>query len=257
MHLSLVAKHCLAVLSFPTPLSDIKKFEECNAISINVFGWENSEVFPSQITNYRFEKHVTLLSHGERRHYCLIKDMSRLLGVRWNKTQWSNILLNYCLHGFRRHDLLEKHIPYCSSNAPQKVSLPGDDDKWPKFKSHAKGLKVPFTIYDDFECFLQKTSQSTTCTEKYQKHIPSGFCYTVVSSVDKYNKPAVVYRGENVMDEFMKCLEAEKEDIVEILSHVVPMNLSNIEQHGVLHVHIIFQRKFSLYRFFPTHEFIA
>ena len=78
---------------------------------------------------------------------------------------------------------------------------------------------MPFTIYADFECFLQKTSQSTTCTEKYQKHnIPSGFCYTVVSSVDKYNKPAVVYRGENVMDEFMKCLEDENESIVEILA---------------------------------------
>ena len=173
------------MLSYPTPLSDIKKFQECNAISINVFGWENSEVFPLQITNFRFEKHVNLLliSHGERRHYCLIKSMSRLLGDR-TKHDGLTFYCSYCLHGFRRHDLLDKHIPYCSSNAPQKVSLPGDHDKWLKFKSHAKGLKDPFTIYADFECFLQK---STTCTEKYQKHIPSGFCYTVVSSVDKYN----------------------------------------------------------------------
>ena len=34
------------------------------------------------------------------------------------------------------------------------------------------------------------------------------------------------------MDEFMKCLEDEKEDIVEILSHVVPMNLSDIEEQS-------------------------
>lgn len=219
-----------SMISFPTSLSDIVKFEKCNNISVNVFGWEN-EIFPLQITKYRFPTHVNLLliTRGEKRHFCLIKNMSRLLGDR-TKHRTRTWYCNYCLHGFVRQDLLDSHLPYCSINAPQKVVVPEEKDKWLKFKNHAKGLKVPFVIYADFECVLQPHCETTTCTEKYQKHVPSGFSYIVVSSVDKYTKPAVVYRGENVMDEFMKGLYDERQYITDILSTVIPMTLSAVEE---------------------------
>ena len=218
-------------ISFPTPLTDIVKFEKKNNISINVFGWEKNEIFPLQITKFSHQVHINLLliSDGIRRHFCLIKNMSRLLGDR-TKHNGQAYYCNYCLHGFVRQELLDSHIPYCSTNAPQRVSLPEDTEKWLKFKNHAKGLKVPFTIYADFECFLKPCSESTKQTKKYQKHVPSGFSYVVVSSDDKYTKPATVYRGENVMDEFFKHLEQEQKYIVDILSEIVPMKLTSEEE---------------------------
>ena len=221
------------MVSYPTSLSDISLFEKANGISVNVFGWENNKVFPLQITEHRFPKHVNvlLMSQGEKRHFTLIRNMSRLFGDRTGCKK-RTFYCNYCLHGFSSECRLDKHLPYCSVNAPQKVILPEEKDKWLNFKSYSKGLKVPFVIYADFECFLQSCSDVKSHTEKYQKHVPSGFCYVVVSSVDKYNKPAVVYRGENVMDEFMSCLEKEREEIVNILSQVIPMNLSVEEEHA-------------------------
>ena len=231
-----------SMVSFPTSLSDIAKFEKKNNISINVFGWDNDEIFPLQITESRHHTHINLLliNDGTKRHFCLIRNMSRLLGDL-TKHNGQIYYCDYCLHGFSRRDILDSHIPYCSRNAPQKLSLPTDSEKWLEFKNYSKGLKVPFTIYADFECFLQPCSENTKQSEKYQKHIPSGFSYMVVSSVNKYSKQAVVYRGENVMDEFFKCLEQEKIYINNILSEIVPMQLTAEEEetfHSTKKCHI-------------------
>ena len=109
-----------------------------------------------------------------------------------------------------------------------------EEDQNVHFKSHATGLKFPFVTYADFECYTQKNE---TCegnpqfsgTTPYQKHTPS-VLFVVVSSVPEYNKPAVVYGGDNATDVFIKkLLEAEK-DIVSILSEVKPMALSPSEE---------------------------
>ena len=220
-----------SMMSFPTPLNDIKQFEKKNNISINVFGWEKSAALPLHITKFRQQTHINLLliSDGDKRHFCLIKNMSRLLADR-TKHNGETHYCDSCLHGFNKQELLNSHIPYCSTNAPQKVILPNDDEKYLKFKNHANGLKIPFTIYADFECFLQSYSENTKQTEKYQKHVTSGFSYVVVSSVEKYNKQAVVYRGENAMDEFFKHLDYERKYITDILSEIVPMQLTPEEE---------------------------
>ncbi|GFY47335.1 uncharacterized protein TNIN_467921 [Trichonephila inaurata madagascariensis] len=61
-------------IDFPTPISQIGKFERNNNISINVFGFEG-EIFPLRITtSTRRNKHINLLliSQGSKKHYTLI-----------------------------------------------------------------------------------------------------------------------------------------------------------------------------------------
>ena len=84
-------------------------------------------------------------------------------------------------------------------------------------------LKAPFRIYADFECFLPKIEgcspdPNTSSSTATHKHVPSGFCYLVVSDVEKYCKPSVVYRGPDVMKHFIKCVMKENEEIQKILS---------------------------------------
>ncbi|CAB4043216.1 Hypothetical predicted protein [Paramuricea clavata] len=77
-----------------------------------------------------------------------------------------------------------------------------------------KQLKVPFVIYADFESVTAKIDSvspnpTKSSTEKYQHHQPCGFSSIIVSEAEKYNKPPVVYRGEDAVDKFLECLETE------------------------------------------------
>ena len=124
-----------SMLVFPTPLAQIPKFEKANNISINVFDYEKGEIYPRQITEFRFETHVNLLlfTDGEKILFCLIKSLSRVLGDR-TKHDGQTYYCNYCLHGYYRQDLLDDHIKNCSINEPQQVEMPEERDKWLKFK---------------------------------------------------------------------------------------------------------------------------
>ena len=63
--------------------------------------------------------------------------------------------------------------------------LPEEGSKIP-VKNHDRSMRVPFIVYADFESFTPKLS---TCqpnpemsyTKQCQKHIPSGFCWTIHS----------------------------------------------------------------------------
>lgn len=72
-------------ISFPTPISQIVKFEKQNNISIsvfNVFGFEK-EFFPLHISELE-EATTTIdllyIQQDGNSHYCLIKNLNRVLG---------------------------------------------------------------------------------------------------------------------------------------------------------------------------------
>ena len=67
-------------IEFPVAVDKIDKFEKQNSISVNVFGFDDV-LFPLYITKEHFDIHVNLLLHsqGTTRHYCLIKDLNKLL----------------------------------------------------------------------------------------------------------------------------------------------------------------------------------
>ena len=143
----------------------------------------------------------------------------------------------YCLHGFIREDLLHDHQPHCSQQGPQRIELPNEDNAQLFFKDYHKQLKVPFAIYADFESLTTKIDSAQpnhekSSTEKYQYHQPCGFSYIVVSNHEKYSKPPVVYRGEDAVDKFLKCLEEEQEYIQEKLDWVEPMQIEREEEQA-------------------------
>ena len=76
-------------LKFPVNLMDINKFENHNSsISVNVFGYANL-VYPLRISKHNYKRESTvnllLISDDTKQHYCLIKDISKLLSLQTSK----------------------------------------------------------------------------------------------------------------------------------------------------------------------------
>ena len=67
-------------------MSDINKFENHNSsIAVNVFGYEKA-VYPLRISMHNYKRDSTanllLISYDTKRHYCGIKDISKLLSLQ-------------------------------------------------------------------------------------------------------------------------------------------------------------------------------
>lgn len=217
------------------------------ALSVNIFGFEEKELFPVHITKEKKEHNVNLLliSSNETTQYCLIRDLSRFLSSL-TKYKCKRYFCNYCLHGFVREDLLLEHEPLCVRMAPPKIRMPSEGNDIMYFKNVEKQLRLPFIVYGDFETILvpqdeENNDRSASSTEKTHEHQASGFSYILVSEVEDYNTPPVVYRGENAIDKFLECLLEEEKRIKTILKHVVPMQLSELEEvnfQNATHCHI-------------------
>lgn len=69
-------------ISFPVKVADITKFEKQNDLSINVFGYENGEIYPLYLTKERDVRHADLLilNSSDKSHNCWIKNFNRLMG---------------------------------------------------------------------------------------------------------------------------------------------------------------------------------
>ena len=227
-------------IEYPVTVDEIGKFERQNNISVNVLGFEGV-LFPLYITKEHFGTHVNLLLHsqGTTKHYCLIKDLNKLLYSQ-NRYKGRMYYCRYCLHGFIREDLLQDNEPHCSQHAPQRIELPDEENASLHFKYHHKQLKVLFAIHADFESLTAKIDSAQpnpkrSSTEKYQHHQPCGFSYIVVSNNERYYKPPVVYRGEDAVDKFLKCLGEEQKYIQEKLDSFEPMRIEREEAQAFQH----------------------
>ena len=91
-------------LKFPVDLKQIKTFEKNNpSISINVFGYEG-EVYPLKISKIKKIINIDLLliSDEKKQHYCLIKNLSRLIRSTLTKHCGTVEILPKLLESFSR-----------------------------------------------------------------------------------------------------------------------------------------------------------
>ena len=183
-------------IDFPTPINQIPNFEKKNDLNINVFGWEKEEVVPIYISRHSSETVINLLliSKDDKRHYCLIKNFSRLMAYR-TKHHKQQFYCFTCLHGFSRQQLLDQHREVCGYKKVQRLTFP--EDTTIRFTNIAKQQKVPFCIYADFECCTERHEG-----DKYQHHKPNSFAYIVVSEYE--NPDPVLYRGDHAVEKFIK-----------------------------------------------------
>jgi len=47
------------------------------------------------------------------------------------------------------------------------IKLPNEDDKWLSFKNYCRKERMPFIVYADLECILEKTQRKRPSTIGY------------------------------------------------------------------------------------------
>ncbi|XP_071632803.1 uncharacterized protein [Temnothorax longispinosus] len=166
-------------IEFPMTLSQIKKFERLNNISVNVYtieGKKTSNVLPIRLTDHTNDNHVNLLYVQEPRdnnvgHFAWIKHLSRLVSSQINKHGHTKYICDRCLHYFSSSDKLQSHTVECQKVNKCAIRLTSENNKWLSFKNHSRKERLPFVVYADLECVLQKTQPETEhASYAYQHH---------------------------------------------------------------------------------------
>lgn len=112
--------------------------------------------------------------------------------------------------------------------------MPIEEEKWLKFSDVSKQLRVPFVVYADFECILERQygcqpDPSKSSTIKLAKHAPSGFTYKVVGLSPETTENHVTYRGHEAVDVFVDHMIKLEGRLLNMLRNPKPMDLSEEE----------------------------
>ena len=229
-------------ITFPVTINQINRIEKQNKININVFGYdtEKKAAYPIEISKEHYDDHLKVLYiegknelGEETTHYVYIKDFSRLMS-NFTKHNGKKHFCMHCLQCFYSNESLAKHRVNCIAiNGVQAIKMPEKyKDKngvWRSpcvyFKNHHKSLPVPFSIYADFEANpekvnddLESNSDDKSYTKQYQKHTACSFGYKVICHYDEmYSGDLVIYRGEDCIPKFMKCMFEEVKNCQKVI----------------------------------------
>ena len=222
-------------IDFPTPVKQVDKLEAQNKnLAINVFGWENNCVIVHRISEKEANVpriNLMLIELGIMQHYCFVKRVSALLFDQTKNSKTKHYCM-MCLTGFTRADLLENHKKYCNgvNGRPTRIEMPEEGKNTHSFQNHHKQMKVPYSIYADFEALVRNIpgcergpeSKQKSYTVKTEWHEACGYSYMVVRS-DGEVTGSKVYRGENVVGTFLSNILQEETAIRESLAALKPI----------------------------------
>ena len=130
--------------------------------------------------NLTRKKQVILLmiSNGENWHYLVVKNLPGLLKGITSNYKEDFYYLN-CFHSYRTKNKLEEHKKICKNHDYCHVEMPNEDNNIIKYNQGEKSIKLPFIIYADLECLLEKmdtcyNNPKESSTTEINKHTPSG-----------------------------------------------------------------------------------
>ena len=207
-------------LKFPLAVKDISRFEILNpGLAVNVYMYEK-QIKPLRVSNVDSDTpriHLLLISASEKQHYCLIKDLSRLVSSDISKKKNKKFICERCLNYFGSQKVLNTHSELCKEHEAVREKLP-EPGTVLSFKNNHKKMDMPFVIYADFESIIKpihsvQPNPKESYTEKKEKHIPVSFCYFIKCSFDDTFNKLVEFTAksedEDVAQIFVDMLEEE------------------------------------------------
>jgi len=232
-------------IEFPVCIDDIGLFEKNNTdYAIYVYS-ENDEleIIPIRTSPYQNRPKIVNLFLIERYnkdktyqcHYCLITDMSRLLGN--NSHKGKQYICNYCLHAFSREEHYLRHKQLgCSQYGECKTIFPNEDDKYIEFKNVSNEQQAPVIVYADTEAYNCLTDDD----KKYSHHVCNSVCYTVVSKFPQFNKTHLI-RNSECLTQFMDELNELSNQFEVFVEHnQAPMIITNQQEVQFLNSHMCY-----------------
>ena len=211
-------------IDFPSTGRDWKKFKLNNEIALNILyvphNTKKIHIAYKSRYNLTREKQVILLmiSNGENWHYLVVKNLAGLLKEITSNHKEDFYCLN-CFCAYSTKNKLEEHQKICENNKYCHVEMPTKDNNIIKYNHGEKSIKLPFIIYADLECLLEKMSthqnnQNDSSTTEINKHTPSGYSLYTNCSFDKSKNKLDYYRGKNCMKKFCKDLRTHATKII-------------------------------------------
>ena len=150
-------------IDFPATSKDWKKFELNNKVALNILfvphNTKKIQLAYRSKYNLTYNKQIILLmiTDGEKWHYLVVKNLSRLLRGITSNHHDGFYCLNY-FHSYRTKNKLEAHKKICENHDYCHVEMPIKGNNTIKYNHGEKSIKIPFTIYADLECLLEKMS---------------------------------------------------------------------------------------------------
>ena len=241
---------------FPSTSKDWKKFECNNEVALNIlyvpYNTKQINIAYKSKNNLTQEKQIILLmiSDGQKWHYLVVKNLSRLLrGITSNHKE-DFYCLN-CFHCYRTEKKLEAHKKICENHDYCHVEMPTKNNNIVKYNHGKKSMKLPFVIYPDLECLLEKMSTcinnpNESSATKINKHTPSGYSIFTHCSFDKSKNKLNYYRGKDCMKKFSKDL---REHVSKIINHekkkMIPLTIEEKIYHNKQKICYICKKEFN------------
>ncbi len=213
-----------------------------------MFGYDNEakKIYTIRIAELKGPlKTINLFLHDDN-HYSVVKDLSKLVLSQLSKKGHGKDICLRCLNAFgrltkeekelKKRSLLEIHEELCSDQKLQHCIYPKPGDTT-KFRDVERLHDVPFADFESFVEPVQYAEQdpSKSFTNKYQNHIPSGFCYEIKCMDESVYPTKTVlktasYKGEDMGKAFVDSLTEDLKPVYEILKDPKPMSMSDSEK---------------------------
>ena len=149
-----------------------------------------------------------MITNGEKWHYLTEKNLSGLLRGITSNHQGNFYCLN-CFRSYRTRNKFEVHKTICENHDYCNIEMPTKDNNIIKYNQGEKSIKLPFVVYADLECLLEKISTcqnnpNESSTTEINKHILSGYSIFTHCSFDQTKNKLNYYRGKDCMKKFCK-----------------------------------------------------
>ena len=208
-------------IDFPSTSKDWKKFECNNEVALNIlympYNTKQINIAYKSKNNLTQKRQIILLmiSDGQKLHYLVVKNLSRLLrGITSNHKE------DFYFRSYRTENKLEAHKKICENHDYCHIEMPTKNNNIIKYNHGEKSMKLPFVIYTDLECLLEKMSTcinnpNESSTTKISKHTTSGYSIFTHCSFDKSkNKLNYYNRDKDSMKKFSKDLREHVSKII-------------------------------------------
>ena len=177
---------------------------------------KKKKIYPAYVSkhNSNLKNQVILLKipTREKWHFLTVKNLSALLRGITSK-HCGNFCVN-CFHSFRAKTKIELHKRVCENKHFCDIIMPPEDTKILEINQYQISDNALFFIYLDLECLIEiiekidgcKHNPENSSTKKANKHIPSCFLISTISSFRGIENKHDVCKGRDCMENFCESL---------------------------------------------------